>query len=305
MSTHDESTGSARTAEGTDNVIYANFGTRKRVSAPEEVLKVDRTGLPADGGKVARINRGAGASRLPAAATRLVSFVSRNTDDGRLKRGRDYARKGHVVSLDVRNGAIHGKVAGSQNEPFAVLIQLPYRSVDDVAEITSVLARTPNALRDARLGTVPEEIIDTILGADASDVRFSCTCPDNAYACKHVVAVVEQLAARMDADPSVLFAMRGLDFAQLEKALVETHQAAAADAHDGAGAASPLSPEERYSLFWEGRPLPDVPRPKVAPALEDSDMDLLRKALRSVSLTNIELLRAVSDVEELYEHLTR
>ena len=30
--------------KGDDNVIYANFGTRKRVSTPDEVNHVDRSG---------------------------------------------------------------------------------------------------------------------------------------------------------------------------------------------------------------------------------------------------------------------
>ena len=39
-------------------------------------------------------------------------------------------------------------------------------------------------------------------------------------------------------------------------------------------------------------------------SIDDSDPDLLRKAMRSVSHTNLDLLRAVSDIEDLYYHLT-
>ena len=91
--------------QGDDNVIYANFGTRKRVSTPAEVNHVDRSG---------RI--------LSTTASRIAAFTSQGADRGRITRGRQYAEGGHVVGLEVRNGAIHGRVAGSQNEPFAVLI---------------------------------------------------------------------------------------------------------------------------------------------------------------------------------------
>ena len=47
-----------------------------------------------------------------------------------------------------------------------------------------------------------------------------------------------------------------------------------------------------------------MPEPKIAPAIDDSDPDLLRKAMRAVSHTNVDLLRAVSDVEDLYHFLT-
>lgn len=294
MSEHDASgttgsTGSTGATDAFDNVTFVNFGTRKRVSAPEEVLKVVRSADGAEAG-------------LPPAAGRIMSAVSKQADSGRIKRGRDYARQGHVVGLDVRKGAVHGTVAGSQNEPFAVLMQLPYRTNDDLAEISDILTRTPNALRQAREGKLPDEVVNILLAEDDHDLRFSCTCPDPAPVCKHIIAVADRLAARMDADPSVIFAMRGLSFAALEQAMMDKAKDAARDAFSPE---SVLSEEERNDLFWNGRELPEVPHPKIAPALADSDMDLLRKAMRSVSHTNIELLRAVSDIEELYEFLTR
>ena len=112
--------------KGDDNVIYANFGTRKRVSTPDEVNHVDRSG---------RI--------LSTTASRIAAFTSHGADRGRITRGRQYAEGGHVVGLEVRNGAIHGRVAGSQNEPFAVLIQLPYRNNDDIASWPPSLPAPP------------------------------------------------------------------------------------------------------------------------------------------------------------------
>lgn len=278
----------AVTSRDDDNVTYVNFGTRKKVTTPDEVFKatrVDRSG-----------------SALCPAAIRFLSFVNRSVDSGRLSRGRDYARRGNVVGLDVRNGAIHGRVAGSQNEPFSVLIQFPYRSNDELGEVAEILARTPNALRDAREGILPEKVITRLQGEENDDLRFSCTCPDSALVCKHIVAVADRLAARMDSDPCVVFTLRGMSFANLEQIMMAKAVEASRDA---LAPDSTLGVSERNDLFWNGRGLPDVPEPKIAPALEDSDMDLLRKALRSVTHTNLELLRAVSDIEDLYDHLTR
>ena len=98
----------------------------------------------------------------------------------------------------------------------------------------------------------------------------------------------------------MIFNMRGLDFARLEKAVMEQSQQVSRESFG----ASDLSAEEKNDVFWNGREMPKLPHPKVAPALEDSDPDLLRKALRAVSHTNIDLLRAVSDIEDLYYHLT-
>ncbi|OFT61426.1 hypothetical protein [Corynebacterium sp. HMSC05E07] len=265
-----------------DNVIYANFGTRKRVSTPEEVHRVDRV------------------RTMQPAATRVINFVNEQTDSGRISRGRQYAADGHVVGLDVRNGAVHGKVAGSQNEPFAVLIQVPYRNNEDIARLSEMFARTPNSVAKAREGMLADDALDILVAEFADDLRFSCTCPDPEYVCKHVVAVADRLAARMDADPSVIFALRGLDFARLEQSVMEQAKSASEDSYSGAD----LDPEERNALFWAGRELPLLPEPKSAPAIDDSDPDLLRKAMRSVSHTNIDVLRAVSDVDDLYYYLT-
>ncbi|MDO5031977.1 hypothetical protein [Corynebacterium sp.] len=266
-----------------DNVIYANFGTRKRVSTPEEVHRVSRV------------------RTMSPAATRVVSFVNKQTDSGRITRGRQYATGGHVVGLDVRTGAVHGKVAGSQNEPFAVLIQVPYRSNDDITRLAELFARTPNSVSAARDGMLGEEALDILFAEYPGDLRFSCTCPDPEYVCKHVVAVADRLAARIDADPSVIFALRGLDFTRFEQSVMDQARSVAQDSFSGSG----LSVEERNELFWQGRDLPALPTPKRAPAVEDSDPELLRKAMRAVSHTNIDLLRAVSDVEDLYYYLSR
>lgn len=267
-----------------DNVIYANFGTRKRVTKADETNRVVRS-----------------TSVLNSPATRIAGMVSRSTDSGRLSRGRQYARQGHVVGLDIRNGAVHAQVAGSQNEPFAVMIALPYRSSEDIAQVSELMARTPNALRDARDGLIPDAVLDILIAEEADDLRFSCSCPDYDHVCKHVVAMADKLAARLDADPMDTFAMRGLDAHRLEQTIADS---AAVAAQDSYSANSTLSDSERSQLFWQGREMPALPEPKVAPALEDSDMDLLRKAMRSVSHTNIDLLRAVSDIEDLYDHLT-
>lgn len=269
------------------------------------------------------------------AAERVMKFVTTTTDSGRLARGRKYARAGHVVDLDLRVGAVHGQVAGSQNQPFSVLIQLPYRDKDDIEKVTGMLARTANSIRRAIRGDVEPEVLDILLAPSADDVKMSCDCPDYGHVCKHVVAVADRLAARIDADPLQLFTLRGLNIHALETMVMESAQKVAresaaelsddlgdedttqmpgtstsdgsADGSNKAEGSSTAASKARAvsnELFWNGRSLPDMPEPKVAPAIDDSDPELLRKAMRAVSHTNVDLLRAVSDVEDLYHFLT-
>ncbi len=260
-----------------DNVIYANFGRRVRVETPEQTRDQRVEQRPA----------------LAPAAERLLEVATSRADRGRLTRGRDYARAGHVVSLDLRNGSAHAQVAGSQNEPFTVLIQLPYRSTDDLAAVAAELARTPNGMRGARRGEIAPAVLGTLLAEDVSDIRVRCDCPDPYAICKHAVAVLEKLADRVDSDPLALFTLRGMDLTSLEQAVM-------AQARDVSREA-----EENPELFWSGRELPALPEPRTAPALDDSDLDLLHKAMRTISYTNVDQLRAVSDIEDLYDHLCR
>ena len=257
-----------------NNVIYANFGTRTRVTSPDDVTRVDTTGFGQ-------------------AANRLWQSVTSQADQGRIKRGREYAGAGNVVELQVRSGSASAAVAGSQNDPFNVQIILPYRSPEEINSISNTLARTNNGMSRARRGEFTGELLDLLLAGDTDDIRFSCDCPDHVRACKHAVASTLKLAEKMDADPGVVFQLRGMNLDDLEKMVLTDSISVAAE-----------STEEGSSLFFTGRELPELPDPKTAPALDDSDLDLLHKAMRSVSFTNVDQLRAVSDIEELYDTLT-
>ncbi|WP_018295817.1 SWIM zinc finger family protein [Corynebacterium lubricantis] len=261
-----------------DNVIYANFGAKKRVTDASEVHVPPRP---------------TGMSWSPA-ATRVFNAAVQKTDQGRVKRGRQYAANGHVIDLQFRPGAIVGQVVGSQNEPFVVTMRLPYRSDEDLGGVIRILSETPNGITRARKGEMSEEILGILLAERSDDIWFSCDCPDNSPACKHAVAVAEKAAVKIDSDPTLLFQLRGLSLTSIERRVRAT---AASVAKENA--------EEGSEYFWSGRGLPDLPQPKVAPMLDDSDMDLLHKAMQTISFTNIDQLRAVADIEDMYDELTR
>lgn len=94
----------------------------------------------------------------------------------------------------------------------------------------------------------------------------------------------------MTANPGLILDIRGQGMAGLE-ALIRTYHTKVE-----------TEPEDNDS-FWNGRELPALPDPKIAPAIDDSDINYLHKALRMVSYTSLEQLRAVSDIEDMYEIL--
>ena len=89
-------------------------------------------------------------------------------------------------------------------------------------------AMAAEALYAARLlsGEMPEQIEDafraagvTLFPADEGDLETDCTCPDWANPCKHVAAVYYLLGERFDADPFLMFELRGRTKEQIVEAL--------------------------------------------------------------------------------------
>lgn len=287
MSDNNESKRKLRT-HTRDNVIFANFGNKTRVRGADSP-SASPAGSESASGPASVETRDRGFSP---AAQRLRQLVRENTDEGRVKRGRDYYRNKHVLNPRIGHGSISADVAGSQNLPFQVSITFPYRSTDQLAEVTKELAETTGGVALARAGNLSEAMLDNLLADTASDLRFRCDCPDHSHCCKHAVAVAYHAADMMGADPGLVFSLRGLNLVSLEHSVAMQARKISAERAKGS-----------HEGFWNGADLPDLPEPKKAPALEDSDEMLLHKAMRMCSLTSVDELRAVADIEDMYDFL--
>src|SRR5262249_57826084 len=89
-------------------------------------------------------------------------------------------------------------------------------------------AMAAEAIHAARLlsGEMPEQIEELFAAAGASllpaargDLETDCSCPDWANPCKHVAAVHYLLGERFDADPFLIFELRGRTQAEIAEAL--------------------------------------------------------------------------------------
>ncbi len=63
---------------------------------------------------------------------------------------------------------------------------------------------------------------------------MSCSCPDGAWLCKHLAAVLYGVGARLDHAPELLFTLRGVDGAELVAAAGKAEALASAAPADGA-----------------------------------------------------------------------
>ena len=135
---------------------------------------------------------------------------------GRLARGRNYARAGQVLSLEISCGYVTARVQGSRPNPYRARIQVTPLTTPQWRRVEQALAG--QALFRARLlaGEMPREIEEVFVECgtplfprSARDMDMSCSCPDWGVPCKHLAAVCYVLAEAFDSDPFGILAWRG------------------------------------------------------------------------------------------------
>jgi uncharacterized Zn finger protein len=169
---------------------------------------------PVEDGLKARSTRGAIAQTWW--SERFIEVLEDIGIGSRLQRGRSYARKGQVISMDVGPGSVTAHVQGSRARPYRVRIGIAAFDKTEWAQAERALAS--NAWYTATLlaGEMPDDIED-IFGAlglslfpmTAKELSLDCSCPDHAVPCKHLAATFYLLAESFDEDPFAILAWRG------------------------------------------------------------------------------------------------
>src|SRR5271157_1621698 len=156
---------------------------------------------------------------------RFVSLLESFNIGARLGRGRSYARKGQVISIDVQKGLVDAKVQGTRPIPYDITIKLAPISEKDWEK--AVDAMGSRAVFAAKLlsGEMPQDIESAFTDARVPlfpaerDLKTDCTCPDWSNPCKHIAAVYYLLAEQFDADPFLIFKLRGRTKVEIIEAL--------------------------------------------------------------------------------------
>jgi len=190
---------------------------------------------------------------------RWVSTLESFNLGARLARGRSYARKGQVISIDVEPGIVRAKVQGTRSEPYDVKIKLKPLSHAEWMKATTAMAS--KAVFAARLlsGEMPQNIEEAFSDSGISlfprkgdDLVTNCTCPDWSNPCKHIAAVYYLLAEQFDCDPFLIFKLRGRTKEQIIEALRSMRSAGALQESDNTDAAEEIKPlEECLNSYWQ------------------------------------------------------
>ena len=150
--------------------------------------------------------------------------------ENRLPRGRTYVRNGSVCHLAIAQGQIEAKVSGSSLYTVRVQIKtlpsakwkaLKHRSSGQIGSLLELLQ-----------GRLSDHVMEVVTDRQGGlfplpgEMSFQCSCPDWALMCKHVAAVLYGVGARLDAQPDLLFTLRGVNHEELIEADAEKAVAA-------------------------------------------------------------------------------
>lgn len=222
------------------------------------------------------------------------------TDIGRLSRGRSYAGDSRIKAWDLSEGKVTAKIRGNINPYFGVYKEPTYQisvqmtpiSKTDWKKIIQSIGSKAGLVTKLMTNEMPETIekafaaLDTrLLPRDYEDFKVSCSCPDYAVPCKHIAGTCYRLASLLDADPFLLFEMRGLERQTLHKELAKSplgkilSASLTAEDQEHTPATSYFTQPKPATLpktvdpnaFWRGeKPLPttiEPSKPTVVPAV--------------------------------------
>ena len=228
-------------------------------------------------------------------AKRWINVLESFNIGARLGRGRSYARRGQVLSIDIEKGVIDAQVQGSRPKPYKIQIKINPLSTANWQKVGQALSRQAIFAAKLLAGEMPQDVEVVFRSAGVrlfpeklQDLQTNCSCPDWSNPCKHIAAVYYLLGEEFDRDPFLIFKLRGISREEVVGLLRR-------DKHTGAEAgekAIPRKPRRKRNLhkveeethppseplsadlssYWAGETLPDdlfgeIRIPPVAAAL--------------------------------------
>jgi len=183
----------------------------------------------------------------------------------RLDRGRSYARNGLVIDLQIAPHTITAMVSGSSLYNVKITInEVPktqWKSIcaDCAGGIDSVVELLQGRFSKGVMERICRQ--GTGLFPKPAEIKFTCSCPDYAAMCKHVAAALLGVGARLDAQPELLFRLRGVN----ENDLVANIGAALPMTKQAPAAGKVLEADDMAALFGLDMADPDPPPEPAAP----------------------------------------
>ncbi|MDB4766084.1 hypothetical protein OAG71_00205 [bacterium] len=160
----------------------------------------------------------------------------------RLPRGATYVRNGSVVDLVIQPGKVEAIVAGT--DPYEITISIKKLNKKAWGNIKKDCSSAIDSLIDLLGGQLSDGVMQRLTDRKsgcfpaANQIEMECDCPDWSMCCKHLAAVMYAIGSRLDAEPELLFLLRGVNQEELINQAVSKEnltQELQADSDDLAG----------------------------------------------------------------------
>lgn len=129
-----------------------------------------------------------------------------------------YARAGQTTSLEIAAGGIHARVQGHRGKPYRVRCEVPEWPRDRRDAVVTALATEAASLAALLDGRLPSGLDEMLAGLDLSllptKLEFECDCT-RGEGCRHAGCVGLLVAERLEQEPLLALAMRGLPAGRL------------------------------------------------------------------------------------------
>ena len=193
-------------------------------------------------------------------AQRWIAALERLVDSGRLSRGRSYARKGQVLSIDETKDGIVARVQGSRPTPYKISIRINHLTDAEWDKVIDALAEQAIFTAQLLAGEMPQDIEQAFDRAKVSlfpsrrgDLETDCSCPDYSNPCKHIAATHYILGERFDEDPFLIFRLRGRTQEQVMRELRKRRAGEELFEEEVEDAEVSIPLEEQIENFWDVR----------------------------------------------------
>lgn len=144
--------------------------------------------------------------------------ATRGIDDARLAAALDALPSIRKPMVRIRAGSIRAEMEGSMGSIHEVSLQIRTLPQKDWPTLVRVLRRSKSIVEALEQGRVPrsfDRLVARIVGEplfpDARSVTFGCSCDLPEKPCRHVLALNELFARRLDEKPWDILVLRGID----------------------------------------------------------------------------------------------
>ncbi|MFM8767147.1 MAG: SWIM zinc finger family protein [Rubrivivax sp.] len=250
----------------------------------------------------------------------FANMESYSDYSNRLPRGRTYVRNGSVIDLQITTGTIAAQVSGSTIYRTTITVQPVPKA--QWQQICADCSGGIDSLVELLQGRLSRSVMDRLCRQGSGlfpmprDIHFDCSCPDGAFMCKHVAAVLYGVGVRFDSQPELLFTLRQVDPAELlskagsgvltapaagERTLVEDDLGALfgleMEGLSAAALAAPTQPRAQVMTVRVASPSAKSSRPGAKPVRTSDPASRLLAALRQAGSLDNAAARAATGLD--------